>query len=170
MEGHSWHVMVPPFDLPPDSASFAIAYLSDATGCILPPSTHHDMPADEYASTVRGGLKLKGGAPAGIKKKKKKPKNSEVKTSALQAALGDDDAAVAGSEDVVKKGKGPEEAEKNDDERDEDLYEGKTASERAYEEMRKKRVGFYSICSVPKVEVVCLLMGEGAKHYNWRMS
>lgn len=105
------------------------------------------MPVDEYASTVRGGLKLKGGAPAGIKKKKKKPKvssaSTESKATALQEALEDEDGAA--SKDVVlkkNKGKGPEEevvAAVGGD-----LDDGKTASERAHEEMRRKRV-----CSTP---------------------
>lgn len=101
------------------------------------------MPADEYASTVRGGLKLKGGAPTGIKKKKKKPKvpsaSTGSKASALQAALEDEDGAA--SKDVVLKknrGEGPEEeavaAEGGG------FDDGKTASERAHEEMRRKRV------------------------------
>jgi protein FAM32A len=101
------------------------------------------MPADEYASTIRGGLKLKGGAPGGIKKKKKKARDtsssSESKASALQKALEDEDAAA-----VVKKGKGKEGEEDLDEDALRELEErgddGKTASERAHEEMRRKRV------------------------------
>ncbi|CAL3963345.1 hypothetical protein PZA11_000993 [Diplocarpon coronariae] len=110
------------------------------------------MPGDEYASVVRGGLKLKGGAPAGIKKKKKKkPRaaseseaSSASKKSALQSALEDED---AGSSKAVMNG-----TAKSNDKNEADLDEeklreledrsgdGKTASERAYEEMRRKRL------------------------------
>lgn len=93
------------------------------------------MPADEYASTVRGGLKLKGGAPAGIKKKKKKPKTSTSDTkSALQAALedADTDLVKGKSKDGVS-----EEGLRDEEDGQADM---KTASERAYEEMRRKRL------------------------------
>ncbi|KAL2068950.1 hypothetical protein VTL71DRAFT_15288 [Oculimacula yallundae] len=116
------------------------------------------MPTDEYAPVVRGALKLKGSAPSGIKKKKKKPKthDSEASTtnsskkSALQSALEEEDAE---SSKVVIKGKGVgkgegESGEGEGEEMDEsELRElesrgrdGKTASERAYEEMRRKRL------------------------------
>ncbi|KAG4429313.1 hypothetical protein IFR05_015197 [Cadophora sp. M221] len=108
------------------------------------------MPSDEYAPVVRGALKLKGSAPSGIKKKKKKPKTSETeasnstKKSALQSALEEEDAE---SSKTVVKGK-----EKSEEGVEEELDEvalreleerggdGKTASERAYEEMRRKRL------------------------------
>jgi protein FAM32A len=110
------------------------------------------MPSDDYTAVTRGSLKLKGGAPAGIKKKKKKPKTSDPssstpdpKTSALQKALKDEDAET-GKEIVKGKGKGGG-AEGEEEMGEEQLREldprdgdGKTASERAYEEMRKKRV------------------------------
>jgi protein FAM32A len=103
------------------------------------------MPGDEYASVVRGGLKLKGGAPAGVKKKKKKSKapstSTESKSSALEAALGDEDPNSSPSKDIVlKKGKGkaPEDDELVPE--DDDHEDLKTASERAHEEMRRKRV------------------------------
>ncbi|PVH88656.1 DUF1754-domain-containing protein [Cadophora sp. DSE1049] len=108
------------------------------------------MPADEYAPVVRGALKLKGSAPSGIKKKKKKPKTSDseasssTKKSALQSALEEEDAES--SKAVVKgKGKGEERAEEEMDEEalrelEERGGDGKTASERAYEEMRRKRL------------------------------
>jgi protein FAM32A len=63
------------------------------------------MPSDEYASTSRGGLKLKGGS--GITKKKKKSKKdpeasaSSAKKSAIQKALEDED----GKEEAEGKGK-----------------------------------------------------------------
>jgi protein FAM32A len=108
------------------------------------------MPADEYSSVVRGGLKLKGSAPSGVSKKKKKSKpktegeGSESKKEKILKALEDEDSAV-GKE--LEKGKG--EAKGGDEGKDEgegdrELEErgndGKTASERAYEEMRRKRV------------------------------
>ncbi|KAK0109841.1 hypothetical protein ONS95_002512 [Cadophora gregata] len=105
------------------------------------------MPADEYAPVVRGALKLKGSAPSGInKKKKKKPKTSDPeasnsKKSALQSALEEEDAQ---SSKVVVKGKGEDGAEELDEEALRELEErggdGKTASERAYDEMRRKRL------------------------------
>lgn len=116
------------------------------------------MPADEYAPVVRGALKLKGSAPSGIKKKKKKPKTSEseasssTKKSALQSALEEEDAE---SSKAVVKGKGNAKGEDGvEEELDEvalrELEErggdGKTASERAYEEMRRKRVCFLRFC------------------------
>jgi protein FAM32A len=102
------------------------------------------MPSDAYSSVVRGGLKLKGSAPAGVtKKKKKKPKTddgaNEGKKDALQKALEDEDSAV-GKE--IDKGKGKEEEQEGDRELEERGNDGKTASERAYEEMRRKRVSY----------------------------
>ena len=115
------------------------------------------MPGDEYTSTIRGGLKLKGAKPSGVTKKKKKekskhkdpPSESESsKKSALQEALEDEDAAAAAavssssSKGLIrgegKEGEGLSEAELRElDPRGDD---GKTASERQYEEMRRKRV------------------------------
>lgn len=100
------------------------------------------MPSDEYGSIVRGGLKLKG---AGVtkKKKKSKPKPSDPssstpdpKTSALQKALEEEDAITvrkAAPEEDLDEAKLRELEEKDGD--------GKTVSERAHEEMRRKRVG-----------------------------
>jgi len=105
------------------------------------------MPADEYAPVVRGALKLKGSTPSGIKKKKKKPKISDTeasssKKSALQSALEEEDAES--SKAIAKKGKGEAAEEELDEEALRELEErggdGKTASERAYEEMRRKRL------------------------------
>jgi protein FAM32A len=114
------------------------------------------MPGDEYASTIRGGLKLKGAKPSGVTKKKKKEKSKHKdssdgessKKSLLQKALEDEDAAAAAasssssSKDLIrgegKEGEGLSEAELRElDPRGDD---GKTASERQYEEMRRKRV------------------------------
>jgi len=102
------------------------------------------MPADEYSSVVRGGLKLKGTAPSGISKKKKKDKKKpkeaadgekrESKNGALRKALEDEDEAMVRARD---KGEGEEAGDRELEVRGND---GKTASERAYEEMRRRRV------------------------------
>ena len=102
------------------------------------------MPGDEYTSTIRGGLKLKGAKPSGVTKKKKKPKAPKESDSraeaegsggekgALQKALEDEDAETSRHKDE------PSEAQLRElDPRGDD---GKTASERQYEEMRRKRV------------------------------
>lgn len=113
------------------------------------------MPSDDYtSSTIRGSLKLKGGPskPEGVKKKKKKPKAPITESSpALQKALEDENAVAGeGSNDIIKtkskrKDKDADaEEEELDDEQLRELDprggDGKTASERAYEEMRRKRV------------------------------
>jgi protein FAM32A len=114
-------------------------------------------PSEDYIPVVRGALKLKGGAPSGIKKKKKKPRNpanessSSSKKSALQQALEDEDAAT--STDLVK-GKNKDDQEELDEEKLRELEnrgnDGKTASERAYEDMRRRRV--CSTLVVPRIE------------------
>jgi protein FAM32A len=114
-------------------------------------------PSEDYIPVVRGALKLKGSAPSGIKKKKKKPKNpanessSSSKKSALQQALEDEDAAT--STDLVK-GKNKDDQEELDEEKLRELEnrgnDGKTASERAYEDMRRRRV--CSTLIVPRIE------------------
>ena len=90
------------------------------------------MPTDDY-HTPGGGLKLKGSKPTGIKKKKKKPSSSTPsKESALQKAQ-DEDAS----------GSKPSAGDEDDESREleqRDPHDGKTASERAAEEMRRKRV------------------------------
>lgn len=105
------------------------------------------MTSGDYASAVRGGLKLKGAAkPAGIKKKKKKDRSkdteaeSESKKSALQRALEEEDAGT--SKEMVRGGKGEGEDMSEDQlrELEEKGGDGKTAAERAYEEMRRRRV------------------------------
>ncbi|KUJ15398.1 DUF1754-domain-containing protein [Mollisia scopiformis] len=91
------------------------------------------MPSDDYTPVVRGALKLKGSTPSGITKKKKKktPKpapESEASTSkqsAFQKALEEEDAST--KEDDLR-------------ELEERGHDGKTASERAREEMRRKRL------------------------------
>jgi protein FAM32A len=101
------------------------------------------MPSD--APVIRGALKLKG---SGITKKKKKKakadaESSEDKKSAIQKALEEEDTAV-GKEVVKSKSKGKGEDAEGEEEGDRELeergHDGKTASERAYEEMRRKRV------------------------------
>jgi protein FAM32A len=104
-------------------------------------------PSEDYIPVVRGALKLKGGAPSGIKKKKKKPKNpstepeSSSKKSALQKALEDEDAGTSAAlTKVENKGDEGELDEEKLRELEDRGDDGKTASERAYEEMRRRRV------------------------------
>jgi protein FAM32A len=104
------------------------------------------MPSDEYAPVIRGALKLKGSGPSGVtKKKKKKPKpaaeSSEDKKSAIQKALEDEDASTS-KEISERKAKGDDDAEDGSRDLEEKGNDGKTASERAFEEMRRKRVCF----------------------------
>jgi protein FAM32A len=104
-----------------------------------PPSPHTaykpTMPTDDY-HTPGGSLKLKGSKPTGIKKKKKKPSSSNLsKGSALQKAQ-EEDAPISkpGAEDE-------EDAELRELEQ-RDPHDGKTAAERAAEDMRRKRVRY----------------------------
>jgi protein FAM32A len=90
--------------------------------------------ADDDYHTPGGGLKLKGAKPTGIKKKKKKHSSSSTpsRDSALQKAAAADEASSAKpSED--------DDAELRELEQ-RDPHDGKTAAERAAEEMRRKRV------------------------------
>lgn len=133
------------------------------------------MPADDYAPVVRGALKLKGSAPSGIKKKKKKPKTSNdsetatsSKKSALQAALEEKD-AESGKAVVKGKRKSGEGEEEVDEEKLRELEDrggnGKTASERAYEEMRRKRVctpRSWRCCVVAVGHKIMFLLGFSA--------
>ncbi|EHK98643.1 hypothetical protein M7I_5527 [Glarea lozoyensis 74030] len=90
------------------------------------------MPSDDYTPIVRGGLKLKGAsAPSGIKKKKKKSKptvNEEGLSKAIDSDAGSSKKAAAQEEE----GLDLRELEPKD-------FDGKTATERAYEETRRKR-------------------------------
>jgi protein FAM32A len=95
------------------------------------------MPDDDpYATVNRGGLKLKGAKPTGVEKKKKKKKQPTAHSSSsktLTKVLSDED------------GKVKDDAEEElDEEKLKDLEDrgsdGKTAAERAAEEMRRKRV------------------------------
>jgi len=93
------------------------------------------MPSDDYTPVIRGGLKLKGSKPTGIKKKKKKssttpsqnPSSTKPEDSTKPTAE-----EITGEEDELSDSKLRELDPKDDS--------GKTASERAYEEMRRKRV------------------------------
>ncbi|TGO46169.1 hypothetical protein BCON_0340g00020 [Botryotinia convoluta] len=99
---------------------------------------------DDYSFTG-GGLKLKGASTgAGITKKKKKKKkvpppttstspSPSITTTTLQKALKDEDATKPTSEETEMS----EEQLKSLDPRD---ASGKTASERAHEEMRRRRL------------------------------
>ncbi|KAF5871964.1 uncharacterized protein Bfra_008991 [Botrytis fragariae] len=96
---------------------------------------------DDYSFTG-GGLKLKGASTgAGITKKKKKKKvtppttstSPSTATTTLQKALKDEDAAKPTPEETGMS----EEQLKSLDPRD---SSGKTASERAHEEMRRRRL------------------------------
>jgi protein FAM32A len=111
------------------------------------------MPSDEYAPIVRGALKLKGSTPTGVTKKKKKKKEKageEEKKSAIQKALEEEDAST--SREIMKSESTGEDGEEGERELEERGNDGKTASERAYEEMRRKRV--WNFCLV-------VLMGRG---------
>jgi protein FAM32A len=95
------------------------------------------MPSDEYAPTVRGGLKLKGSKPTGVEKKKKKkkaaPSTSEpVPESSSSKELSTSTKDKEAVEEELSEDKLRELEERGGD--------GKTDSERAYEEMRRKRV------------------------------
>jgi protein FAM32A len=99
------------------------------------------MPSDAYSSVVRGGLKLKGSA--GITKERD-GEVGEGKKDALQKALEDEDSALSQAKGKEKVGEDGDTdgqlAEEGDRELEERGNDGKTASERAYEEMRRKRV------------------------------
>jgi protein FAM32A len=95
------------------------------------------MPDDDY-HTPGGGLKLKGSKPTGIKKKKKKSSSTSTpsKDTALQKAAAEEACSSKQSED-------------DDELRDleqRDPHDGKTAAEKAAEEMRRKRVRVSSLC------------------------
>ncbi len=97
------------------------------------------MPSDEYATVVHGALKIKGVAPSGVKKhKKKRDKNKKPKSEGEVEAI--EKAVVEGEE-------GMKELETKS-------ADGKTAAERAYEEVRRRRVClfylFISLLSIPR--------------------
>jgi protein FAM32A len=98
------------------------------------------MPGDEYSCVVRGGLKLKGGSGVTKKKKKAKVKAADGEKDAIQKALEDEDASTAKEVEKRRTEGGGEAEEEGDRELEERGNDGKTASERAYEEMRRKRV------------------------------
>ncbi len=92
------------------------------------------MPSDEYAPVVRGALRLKGGTTSGVKKHKKKkdkkPK-SEAEVGAIEKALGEGGKGKEAQIEGEAEGMGELETRGGD---------GKTAAERAYEEVRRRRV------------------------------
>jgi protein FAM32A len=104
------------------------------------------MPSDDYAPVVRGGLKLKGSSStSGIKKKKKKTKT--INEEGLSRAINSTDPStnkIDGEEEEA----GKDVTKKEDEDEELDLreleqraeHDGKTATERAYEETRRKRV------------------------------
>ncbi|CAG8982108.1 hypothetical protein HYALB_00003200 [Hymenoscyphus albidus] len=103
------------------------------------------MPSDDYTPIVRGGLKLKGSSSAGIKKKKKKDKSKTstgaTKEEALTKAIENKDTEKTekDDEDEVYRGEDGEELDLTTLEQ-RSANDGKTASERAYEENRRKRL------------------------------
>lgn len=122
------------------------------------------MGSDDYSSAIGGGLKLKGGKPAGVVKKKKKDKSkekdtfkeSDPKVPALQRALADEEQA-ARTEAEKEKGReagGEQNQDVDLEEEDYDAGNNKTEAERNYDEMRRKRVSVFcifipSLCFVP---------------------
>lgn len=101
------------------------------------------MPDDDY-HTPGGGLKLKGSKPSGIKKKKKKPSSSSTTTTpSRETAL--QKAAAAGDDDDDASSKPSEEDESLRELEPRDPHDGKTAAEKAAEEMRRKRVRVFAI-------------------------
>lgn len=114
----------------------------------------HTMPSDDYKPVVRGGLKLKG-ATTGITKTKtktkkpKKPKTLDADSPILAHALTSTDKAAGNAKRSSSSSshERPDEDEQRqhihaEDEIsvDESAGRDKTASERAYDEMRRKRV------------------------------
>jgi protein FAM32A len=91
------------------------------------------MPTDDF-HTTGGSLKLKGSKPTGIKKKKKKPSSSNPSKEPALLKAQEEDAPISkpGAEDE-------EDAELRELEQ-RDPHDGKTAAERAAEDMRRKRV------------------------------
>lgn len=115
------------------------------------------MPSEDYTPTVRGSLKLKGSTPSGITKKKKKKDKSKLAdaiTSTTSEKASHEEDMEQGEEkrsNLLRKEKKREgeEGEQDEELTDAQLKEletrdvhgdGKTASERQYEEMRRKRV------------------------------
>ena len=102
------------------------------------------MPSEDYAPAVRGGLKLKGGAPTGVTKKKKKKKKKQnaskddeaARENAIRQALEEEDAEAQNRQKSEDTGLGEADLRELES-RGED---GKTASERQFEEVRRKRV------------------------------
>ncbi|KAI1003082.1 hypothetical protein K3495_g5123 [Podosphaera aphanis] len=101
------------------------------------------MTTDEYTPVVRGPLKLKGSGPVGITKKKKKKKKKAGEVSSHGDTAGDASKSSVSSEDVSSLAQEAPLSEGPMITADAELAEGdgmKTASERAYEEMRRRRL------------------------------
>ncbi|KHJ34707.1 putative duf1754 superfamily protein [Erysiphe necator] len=116
-------------------------------------------PSEEYAPVVHGPLKLKGSGPSGIRKiKKKKKKKKAHEENGSQNQNENSSKSIVQSIPLSEPSNpNKNEGEKNisnkthdlslskvdehlDDTIDQDWAAGKTASERAFEEMRKKRL------------------------------
>jgi FAM32A len=98
------------------------------------------MPPDEYASTTRGTLKLKGVKDSKVDKKKKKKKKAEdTEGPARETELS---AAPQGGEGALDNEGARQSSEARDGEdKDAIVGAGKTEAEIRHEDMRKKRVG-----------------------------
>lgn len=105
------------------------------------------MTSDDYKPLVQGPLRLKGIGPVGIKKKKKKKKkpiddtakeDSKSKTISTTVAKSHSDNGDVNDEKLFSKVESSKLNQFEDDH--EDRASTKTPSERAYEEMRKKRL------------------------------
>lgn len=121
------------------------------------------MPSSDYAGTIKGGLKLKGGAKdAGVKKKKKSSSSKKDKSLQVQGGEGststgpEDEKRDPGREDEASGGDGLE-GKGSDGEESSKALERRESSERAaltspvmgmgktetqlrHEEIRRKRV------------------------------
>jgi protein FAM32A len=106
------------------------------------------MPGDEYTS-ISGGLKLKGSKPSGISKTKKSKKAKAKPSKPGDESIPDIVVTETQNEDGgADKKEGDDAASRETDSKDED---GKTASERQFEEVRRKRVCAPSIPSISGV-------------------
>ncbi|TVY12514.1 Protein FAM32A [Lachnellula arida] len=110
------------------------------------------MPSDDYTPTVRGGLKLKGSAPTGIKKKKKS-KTSTITTTSTSTSEPTTSTTLQNppteeTPSTSTSSSNPPHDPNHDPTQNLNLKtleqksssDGKTPSERAYEETRRKRL------------------------------
>ena len=98
------------------------------------------MPSSDYASAVKGGLKLKGAKDAGVrkhKKKKTKPESSESKTVAAETEQDGEESSTLQKALAEEEG---EDAFVGKEVRKVDKDAGKTEAQRKHEEIRRKRV------------------------------